>query len=118
MTFRKSFFSPGGAMLKRCLPLFAFSTLVLHLLAVSLCCNLADADIALTNDEKAWLQEHPVIRVASDPGWAPVEFQEHFVQNLQPMVKAAQFFNTYMDEAVVIREILGNDPAENWVGGL
>jgi len=30
--------------------------------------------ITLTAEEKAWLKEHPVIKVASDAGWAPVEY--------------------------------------------
>jgi signal transduction histidine kinase/DNA-binding LytR/AlgR family response regulator len=30
--------------------------------------------VVLTDDEKAWLKAHPVIRVASDPAWAPIEF--------------------------------------------
>jgi signal transduction histidine kinase/ABC-type amino acid transport substrate-binding protein/CheY-like chemotaxis protein len=30
----------------------------------------------LTVAEKEWLQRHPVIRVASDPHWEPVEFQD------------------------------------------
>ncbi len=29
---------------------------------------------SLTEEELAWLREHPVIRVAQDPGWPPVEF--------------------------------------------
>jgi len=28
----------------------------------------------LTPEERAWLDDHPVIRVAQDPAWAPVEF--------------------------------------------
>ena len=33
---------------------------------------------SLTEQERAWLREHPVIRVAQDPGWPPVEFvDEH-----------------------------------------
>jgi PAS domain S-box-containing protein len=31
---------------------------------------------SLTADERAWLQAHPVIRVAQDPRWAPIEFAE------------------------------------------
>ena len=31
-------------------------------------------EIPLTVEEKAWLEAHPVIRVGSDPNWAPVEF--------------------------------------------
>lgn len=29
---------------------------------------------SLSVEERAWLQDHPVIRVAQDPGWPPVEF--------------------------------------------
>ncbi|MGE0085757.1 MAG: transporter substrate-binding domain-containing protein [Desulfococcaceae bacterium] len=30
--------------------------------------------ISLTEEESYWIRSHPVIRVASDPNWAPVEF--------------------------------------------
>ena len=30
----------------------------------------------LTAQERSWLREHPVIRVASDPQWPPIEFTE------------------------------------------
>ncbi|MBP7637162.1 MAG: hypothetical protein KBA18_04740, partial [Kiritimatiellae bacterium] len=30
----------------------------------------------LTPVEQAWLREHPVIRVALDPDWPPVEFMD------------------------------------------
>ncbi|MBU4577058.1 MAG: transporter substrate-binding domain-containing protein, partial [Proteobacteria bacterium] len=33
-----------------------------------------DQTIALSPQEKAWLRDHPVIRVAQDPGWPPIEF--------------------------------------------
>ena len=34
--------------------------------------------ISLTEEERAWLRAHPVIRVVQDPGWPPVEFvDEH-----------------------------------------
>lgn len=29
---------------------------------------------SLTEAERTWLREHPVIRVAQDPGWPPIEF--------------------------------------------
>jgi len=32
--------------------------------------------ISLTAEERAWLREHPVIRVVQDPGWPPVEFAD------------------------------------------
>ena len=30
--------------------------------------------LMLTAEEKAWLADHPVIRVAYDPGWFPIEY--------------------------------------------
>jgi|GEM_PF-693013 len=33
-----------------------------------------DQTIALSPQKKAWLRDHPVIRVAQDPGWPPIEF--------------------------------------------
>jgi len=30
--------------------------------------------IQLTNNEKIWLKAHPIIRIASDPNWAPIEY--------------------------------------------
>ena len=33
--------------------------------------------IGLTPEEKAWLSDHPVIRVAPDANWAPVEFLDN-----------------------------------------
>jgi PAS domain S-box-containing protein len=32
--------------------------------------------VALNKDERLWLAKHPVVRVAMDPGWAPVEFAD------------------------------------------
>ena len=31
---------------------------------------------SLTEAERAWLRDHPVIRVAQDPSWAPIEFAD------------------------------------------
>ncbi len=33
-----------------------------------------DSELALTEEEKKWLDEHPVILAASDPKWPPMEF--------------------------------------------
>ncbi len=30
--------------------------------------------LALTERERAWLEEHPIIRAANDPAWAPIDF--------------------------------------------
>jgi PAS domain S-box-containing protein len=38
--------------------------------------RLDSASVLLTEEERAWLREHPVIRVAQDPGWPPVEFAD------------------------------------------
>ncbi|MBF0448397.1 MAG: transporter substrate-binding domain-containing protein [Magnetococcales bacterium] len=32
--------------------------------------------LLLTQEERAWLKDHPVIRVASDPAFAPIEFRD------------------------------------------
>jgi hypothetical protein len=31
---------------------------------------------SLTEEERAWLHDHPVIRVAQDPSWPPIEFTD------------------------------------------
>jgi signal transduction histidine kinase len=37
--------------------------------------------LELTSEEQAWLKEHPTIRVALDPAWAPIEYlDEHGIQ--------------------------------------
>jgi len=37
--------------------------------------NPSKKELGLTKKELAWLAEHPVLRVALDPDWAPVEYQ-------------------------------------------
>ena len=34
------------------------------------------AELELTAEEEAWLRDHPVIRVAHDPGWFPIEYAD------------------------------------------
>ena len=34
------------------------------------------AELGLTAEEEAWLRDHPVIRVAHDPGWFPIEYAD------------------------------------------
>jgi phosphoserine phosphatase RsbU/P len=31
-------------------------------------------EVAFTQEERAWLDQHPIVRVATSPGWAPVSF--------------------------------------------
>jgi PAS domain S-box-containing protein len=33
-------------------------------------------EFKLSDKEKSWLKDHPTIRVATDPGWRPIEFQD------------------------------------------
>lgn len=35
--------------------------------------------VALSDEEKAWIAEHPEIRIAIDPSWAPLEFNDNGV---------------------------------------
>ena len=30
--------------------------------------------LALTERERAWIEDHPIIRAANDPAWAPIDF--------------------------------------------
>ena len=32
--------------------------------------------VALTEEEQEWLQQHPIIRIAYNPQWAPIEYQD------------------------------------------
>ena len=34
------------------------------------------ATLSLSQEERSWLRDHPVIRVVQDPGWPPVEFAD------------------------------------------
>jgi len=36
----------------------------------------ASAPLTLTEREKAWLDDHPVIRAGHDPSWAPIDFSD------------------------------------------
>ncbi|MCB2195203.1 MAG: transporter substrate-binding domain-containing protein [Bacteroidetes bacterium] len=38
--------------------------------------NTPHFNIELTEEEKNWLKQHPVIKVGSDPNWAPFEFRD------------------------------------------
>ena len=41
--------------------------------------RLKESPIQLTSDEKKWLQDHPVIRVANEQDWPPFDFMKHGV---------------------------------------
>lgn len=36
--------------------------------------NSAESEVALSQEERAWLKAHPVIKTGIDPHWAPIEF--------------------------------------------
>jgi diguanylate cyclase (GGDEF)-like protein/PAS domain S-box-containing protein len=42
--------------------------------AAAMCAAPVDAAVSLTPSEQAWLTEHPVIRLAPDPDFPPIEF--------------------------------------------
>jgi len=51
--------------------------LVLGGLPAARAVHIPDAEpspLALTERERAWLDEHPIIRAANDPAWAPIDF--------------------------------------------
>ena len=45
---------------------------------------------ALTDEERSWLKKHPVISVAQDPGWPPVEFAD---ENGEPVGMSSDYLN-------------------------
>jgi len=53
--------------------------------------------LELTAMEKAWIRQHPVIRVAMDPNWAPVEFAD----------KEGHFHGISMDYLERMTQLLG-----------
>ena len=62
--------------------------------------------VILTDEEQAWLKEHPVIRVGADPGLAPLEFrdesgviQEISVDYLEHIRKILGIKFEFVDEA-------------------
>ena len=67
--------------------------------------------VSLTSEESAWLEAHPLIRVAADIHWAPVEFvDEDGEDGIFPA-----FFEDFLDEEEAREQILatlddGNDP--------
>ena len=55
-----------------CITLFVL--ILCNTASAALADDSATADVALTTAERAWLVEHPVIRLAPDPDFAPIEF--------------------------------------------
>ncbi|MEI6066916.1 MAG: transporter substrate-binding domain-containing protein [Methylococcaceae bacterium] len=59
--------------------IFAFRPVIVLLLVAISFCGISHAEesgfrATLTDEEKAWLADHPVIRYAPDPKYAPIEF--------------------------------------------
>ncbi|MFC1877266.1 transporter substrate-binding domain-containing protein [Thermodesulfobacteriota bacterium] len=66
--------------------------------------EISGPKVVLTEEEKTWLAEHPVIRMAMDPDWAPVEFAD----------EQGRFHGISMDYLQQMSELLGVrfEPAE------
>jgi len=56
--------------------LIALSALMIFLVygVAAYCAPETKPQIQLTQEERTWLREHPVIRVVQDPGWPPIEY--------------------------------------------
>lgn len=39
--------------------------------------QIDNSSLILTDEEKEWIKDHPVIKVGSDPNWAPFEFRDN-----------------------------------------
>jgi signal transduction histidine kinase len=48
-----------------------FVILIIMLLVIPI---VSYADIELTEEEREWLEEHPIIKFAGDPDWAPIDY--------------------------------------------
>ena len=70
------------------------------------------AILGLTAEEEAWLAEHPVIRVAYDPGWFPIEYADEH----------GQISGTTLHYMIKFEELIGADLqpvlTDNWTGAL
>jgi signal transduction histidine kinase/HPt (histidine-containing phosphotransfer) domain-containing protein/ActR/RegA family two-component response regulator len=64
----------SAAGLRRALALLALATLPASAPAVHMPGTAEPPPLALTERELAWLDEHPIIRAANDPAWAPIDF--------------------------------------------
>ncbi len=49
---------------------------IVNLVFAAVTINAQDKQIALSAEERLWLDNHPEIRVVQDPGWPPVEFKD------------------------------------------
>ncbi len=56
--------------------LLALATLPAAAPAVHMPGTPEQSPLALTERELAWLDEHPIIRAANDPAWAPIDFDD------------------------------------------
>ncbi|MDD3124600.1 MAG: transporter substrate-binding domain-containing protein [Candidatus Kapabacteria bacterium] len=57
---------------------FVICSIIMTIVAGMSCTKLGGGDVGktdfLTEEERAWLDEHPEITIAPDPGYAPIEF--------------------------------------------
>ncbi|MCM8531837.1 MAG: transporter substrate-binding domain-containing protein, partial [Lentisphaeraceae bacterium] len=47
---------------------------ILIILILLLSLNSVNAELSLSQDEKSWLQDHPIIRVANEDDWPPFDY--------------------------------------------
>ena len=64
---------PSPLSPKKFIPLGAVSVLILFLLFFT-SCQFNQPQSKLTNEQSAWLSKHPVIRLAPDPDYPPIDF--------------------------------------------
>ncbi|WP_135078989.1 transporter substrate-binding domain-containing protein [Terasakiella sp. SH-1] len=64
-------------------------------------------DLPLTAQERAWLKEHPVIRIGVDPAWPPFDF----VENGQHQGLAYEYFQTLSKKLNISFEVV---PGLSW----
>ncbi len=70
------------------------------------------AELGLSAEEAGWLEENPVIRVAHDPGWFPIEYADEH----------GQVAGVTLDYITEFERLTGADlravPTEDWSGAL
>ncbi len=56
---------------------WVWSVLFVWVYTISIHAHGAENKICFSAEERTWLNQHPVVRIAVAPGWGPIEFIEH-----------------------------------------
>ncbi|UUM22290.1 ATP-binding protein [Mycoavidus sp. SF9855] len=56
---------------------WVWSVLFVWVYTISIHAHGAENKICFSSEERTWLNQHPVVRIAVAPGWGPIEFIEH-----------------------------------------